>query len=92
MTKDEWFLLFVLTLILFTGVSVYGLNLHHERQLLLNKDNISLQSYHLVTERERVVNEGVYLRSLELQCTDEFVTRDGEHYRRQWGRDLRGGD
>lgn len=89
MNKDECFTLLVMALVLFTGVSVYGLNLHHERQALLNKENISLQSYHLVTERERVVNDATYLRALELQCAEEFVTRDGERYRRQWGRELK---
>ena len=84
MRKEDILIAFVTTLIVATGIFLYKLNLDHERDMLLNKDLVKLEEYRLVTERERVINEGVYLRALELNCAQELTTRDGEHYKRQW--------
>ncbi|ADX87949.1 hypothetical protein 2016DhaA_0645 [Vibrio phage ICP1] len=89
--KCETTLVIVLSLTAMTTLGFYGINLHHERETLIARENLKLEEYRLVTERKRVVNEGNYFRALELKCTEEFVTRDGEHYRRQWGSGARKG-
>lgn len=63
--------------------SGFALSLNHSERVKGKENELTLRAYQLETERKRVEADLLYLQTLQLSCTEEFINQYGEHYVRR---------
>lgn len=63
--------------------SGFAFSLKHSEQVKDKENEFKLRAYQLETERLQVEADLLYLQTLQLSCTEEFINQYGEHYVRR---------